>query len=338
LLNFKRDPSVWVGAVFWIVLMLIIDGLLASGFVEAVGSESFETVRGVVTKCDLGRGGKGGVYLDIEYDYTVNGQLYTGTKYHLAPQLVGNKFWETAHNSLPVGTQVMVYYDPDEPRTACLLPGFRTDALFLLWVLTPFNLVMLGFIYEAIWYLLGRRAFEPSLKRCVWHAQDGYFARSDPYSQFVANAFLILLVVTFVGSFLIGGYVLTFELPPPLWIPLTMWGLALAVTIVFGLRESQRTLIHINELEGTIAFPVGWARATVTRSQVLGVENTTEKRGKKAEEYEIFVVALRWRTDDGHEELTKLAEYDERADAEAFGNWLRERLGMAVCATGTVSP
>jgi hypothetical protein len=318
--------------------MLVFDGIIGSGFVETARSESFETVRGIVTRCELKRARKGGVSIDLEYEYTVNGQLFTGTKYHVGPQFVGNKYWEAAHGSLPVGAQVMVYYDPDEARTACLVPGFRTDSLFLLWILTPFNLVMLGFLYEAIWYVMGRRAFDPALSRCVWLSRDGYSARPHPDTQFVAKAFVILLGITFAGSFLAGGYILAFDFPPPLWIPLAMWGLALGATVVFGERASWHALIHINELEGTIAFPVDWKRVIVIRSRVIGVEQTTEKRSKKElGEFEIFVVALRWRNDDDHEELTKLAEYDERADAEALANWLCEHLGLTAVPTLSAS-
>jgi hypothetical protein len=339
LVNFKRDPTAWGIAVFWSGCMLFIDGLLASGVVETVQSESFETVQGVVTRCDLKRGRKGGLSLDLEYEYRINGQLYTGTKYHVDPQLVGNKYWEIAHKSLPVGAQVTVYFDREEPRTAFLAPGFRTDTLFLLWVLTPFNLVMLGFMYEGIWQLRRRRAFDPALSRCVWAAQDGYFARPHPDTQFLASAFAILLGVTFAGCFIIGGYVFTVELPPPLWIPLSMWALAFCVTVAFGVWESRQSLIHVNELEAAISFPVNWTRVTATRERVLGVETTTEIRKKKGlEDYEIFGVALRWRNDDGNEELTKFAEYDECADAEAFAIWLREKLGLAVCATGSARP
>ena len=56
------------------LLVLLIDGMIGSGVVEAVRSESFEPAPGIDTKSEIRPGRKGTVRFNLEYEYTVNGQ------------------------------------------------------------------------------------------------------------------------------------------------------------------------------------------------------------------------------------------------------------------------
>jgi hypothetical protein len=329
--DFKRDKSVWGGALFWSALVLSVDVLLGAGLVETVRSEQFETTPGIVTKSRIKPGRKGRtVSFEVQYTYTVNGQRYTGTKYHVQPDLVGNRYWFAAADANPVGTPVTVHYDPDDPATAYLATGFRSDVLLVIWCLTPFNLVVVGFAWAGWGYLTGRREFDPARWRCARETSGGWLVRPDPETRFIVRAFVCLLGITFAGFFVCLGYVMLFDFPPPWALPLSMWTVALAATVGFAARESRRALLHINELEGTIAFPHWGERVTVAREDVLGLALTTQTRWKDSN----FVhgVALRWRDQFGEERSTPLAEYEEPADADALCAWLSERLQLPTAA------
>jgi hypothetical protein len=327
-IDLKRERGAWGFALFWSAFMLFVDGMLGSGFVQAVRSECFATGPGVVTRSEIRQKGRRGASLILEYEYVVNGRPYTGTKYHVQPQFVGNEYWIAARDANPVGAAVTVHYDPDDPATAYQAPGLRPDALMLVWCLTPFNLVMLGLGWAAWGHLTGRREFDPSLRRCARPAPVGWLARPDPNTSFLISAFTFLLIVTFCGSFAWGLYVANVGLPPPWAVPLAAWALALPATALYATRASRRGVVHVNELEGAITFTHDEKRVTVPRERVTNIDAKAEARKAKSGLYEVQVVALRWRDEFDEPQATRLAEYRDSADAAALVAWLSERLNV----------
>lgn len=310
--------------------MLFVDVMLGSGLVRAVRSESFESVPGVVTKSEIRR--KRGASFILEYEYAVNGQRYTGTTYHVQPQLVGNGYWYAAHDAHPVGAVVTVHYDPAAPGTAYLRPGVRPDVVLLLLCLTPFNLVMVGFVYAAWWQLTGRRSFDPALVRCVREVPGGCLVRADPNARFLPNAFVVLGASTFAGSFAVGAFTALSDFPPPWWAGISAWAAILVVTVVLASRKTHRTLIHLGEPEGAVAFPADGGRVTVARENLLGINTDTRTRQRNGITSDVFGVSLRWRDEFDQEHTTLLAEYTESADAVVLAEWLSERLRLPIAA------
>jgi hypothetical protein len=327
-IDFNRDNGMWGILAFVSAVVLMLDEMLGSGFVEAVRSERFVTTPGTVTKSEIGRGGRGTVRFNVEYTYTVNGQQYTGTKYHVQPQLVGNRYWFAARDANPVGAPVTVHFDPDEPAAAYLVPGLRPDVLFILWVLAPFNLFAGWFAWAGWAHLTGRRAFDPALRRCVRAVPDGWRARPDPATRFLPSASAILLLLTFCGAFVVGTYVTIWDDQAPWALPLVMWAGALTAAVVVAARTSRRALLHINELEGALTFRHAGARATVTRENVRDLTLITEIRKEKSGTSEVRVVTLRWRDKFAREQQTVLAEYQNADDALALIAWLTVQLDL----------
>ena len=331
-MDFKRNRGAWGFALFWSAFVLIFDAFVVGGLIEAVRSEGFDTTPGVVTKSEIKRGRKGPVKFDVAFVYTVNAQRYTGTEYHVQPQFVSTDYWFAARDANPVGAPVAVYYDPADPATACLAPGLRSDSLFLLWWLTPFNLVSVGFAWAGWGYLTGRRGFDPALRRCVRKTSDGWLVRPDPGTRFIVLAFVCLLAITFCGCFVCMGYVMIFDSPPPWALPLSMWAVVVAATVVFSGIESRRAWIHINELEDTITFRPARERVTVPRENILGLDITTEMRRTKSGPCEVHAVTLRWRDTFDQEQPTRLVEFTEAEDAVALVAWLSERWKLPTAA------
>jgi hypothetical protein len=93
-------------------------------------------------------------YLDqIEYEYTVQGQMRRGGMVDLQIRDVSNRAAMQAFvDSYPVGKQVQVHYDPDDPDWALLIPGPSLETsgprLLLAKILFPLGL---GLIVVPFW-------------------------------------------------------------------------------------------------------------------------------------------------------------------------------------------
>lgn len=328
MIDFKRDPGLWVAVLLWCAVCLFVDSLVGTGMARAVRSESFEQAPGVVTKSEITGGHKGGVDFDIEYTFVVNGQWFTGTEYHVQPQIVGNGYWRAASESLPVGTVVTVHFDPRNPSDAVLVPGFRADQLLAVWMLMPFNLVMVGMLYSVGWPVRKRREFDPALTRCVRPTAAGWLVRVSPLNGVLPCTFFAFLGVSFVGFFVGIGAAFLFDGGAPLWFVIPLWVVGTSAAIWLGPRISHSEVLDINAHEGLITFPLLGGRRTVRFDQALGVDVVIEPRTKNRVQYDEFIVRLRWRDDFDREQVTQLASYADRVNADALTGWLREHLGV----------
>ena len=326
--NFKRFPIPLVFVLFWTAFMLFLDAKLGPGFIRAVRSADFPTAPGTVTKSEIAWTKRRKPRLVLEYIYTVNGQEFVGTHYHVEPQLVGNPYWLAAHDAHPVGSAATVYFDPDDPGRAVLRPGFRADSLLLMLALTPFNLIMIGLWWARRWRLADRREFDPALARSVREVPGGWRVRPTIWSGFVQSTFLAFLLITFVGSWLGGAFLVLSSVPAGWWLPVMMWSVALTAAPAFGFYWSQRALIQLNEQEGTITLAGRWKRITLNREQVRGITITTEQRTQNNQPWDASVVTLHWRGDLDEEQSARLATFADPADANSFTVWLGERLGL----------
>jgi hypothetical protein len=333
-LNFKLDNIAWAFGVFWAVVILVVDVFTGHNLIEAVRSEWFDTTPGIVTKSEITRDGRGRPTFEFEYTYTVNGQQFTGTKYDMQPHFVNNAYFYAAHDANPVGAPVTVHYDPGEPTTAYLAPGVRSDFLFSLWWMTPFNLVWIGFAWVAWWQFSGCRRFDSALRRCVRQTQDGWIVRPDANTRFLHIAFLGLFAIMFCGCFASAAYAMIFEFPPPWCLPLLMWTVALTAPVILGRWGSNHWLIYFNELEGMLRFRHNEEWVTLPRADVLGIDLKTETRMMKRDAYEppvpyeVVIISLRWRDKSAKEQRTLLAEYASAEDAAALASWFTERLNL----------
>jgi hypothetical protein len=85
-------------------------------------------------------------YPFITYRWTVNGQTYTGSRYRIGANADGYYFDEREKAQEEVdrqrpGSAIPVFYDPDDPSAAVLLP----DASGGIYVPLPLGLLMLAF-------------------------------------------------------------------------------------------------------------------------------------------------------------------------------------------------
>lgn len=152
-------------------LLFIVAGTLMSffgvrQFLQAKASTAWPTVTGVITVAELGKQmgneqDESTTYsADLSYDYLVNDHSYVNGAVSFAG--VKSRDPSTARRILkryPVGKQVTVYYNPDDPQDAVLEPGLRGGSWFLPLFGTLFVAVGVGLFFFLRW--IGRVLTEP---------------------------------------------------------------------------------------------------------------------------------------------------------------------------------
>jgi hypothetical protein len=83
---------------------------------------SWYTTEGIITRSEKNIAGKDQVTLSINYDYTVDGERYTGKTYQYG-SFGTREGTEKIVAQHPVGTVVKVYYSPQSPEQSVLVPG-----------------------------------------------------------------------------------------------------------------------------------------------------------------------------------------------------------------------
>lgn len=108
---------------------------LGGSFKEAYASRSWPTVQGQVTHSEMTQhhDSDGVMYgTDIAYDYTVDDQQYTSYRVALLDGTTSvRKSVQDTLKRYPAGGTVTIYYDPEDPSSAVLEPGFTGGVLLL---------------------------------------------------------------------------------------------------------------------------------------------------------------------------------------------------------------
>jgi Protein of unknown function (DUF3592) len=157
--------------------LVVFDGYVGWVAYRQIRAQNYPTTAGVVTHSAVeGHGGRHSNYRpNVQYKYAVAGVTYSCNRYRFGDVYA---FEGKAHQIVgehPVGTQVRVYYNPDDPADALLQPGVDGGDLFLATFLLPFNLLLL-----VIGSLLARKVWRGSAKAPAGGAKlwdDGFQVR-----------------------------------------------------------------------------------------------------------------------------------------------------------------
>lgn len=293
---------------------------------------------GVITQSETTtyHGNKGTSYgVNIQYRYEVNAHSYYGSRYRY-----GTTSWNWASaneavNAHRVGSQSRVYFNPHRPEEAVLSPDLEGGDIFLLLFLMPFNMVTAG-LWTALGAWLRQRIFHP-VAGGVKIIVDGprTSIRLPEY-----GALLLGMIATGVLSFLsifIVGFSTGFR--PSVTVACLVLFLVIATGVGVYLRQwlkihSGEDDLILDETSATITLPKTFGRkerVQINRSDIeqLTVE-TIAHRGNKGTTYtHAPTVWLKRNSDAGQ----KLADWSERKRAEAFAEWLGQKLNLqGACA------
>ncbi len=137
--------------VFWSSLTLLFDAVVGCRAVKQLQATGFPTVKGRITKSEShrvgsGKGGSPQMSIGLAYDFQVRGKAYSGTQFRFGSDSTGfdTRYASTVTQSRPVGREVDVFYNPNNPKECALSTGLDGGDLCLAMFLTPFTLFMLG--------------------------------------------------------------------------------------------------------------------------------------------------------------------------------------------------
>jgi hypothetical protein len=326
---------VFVG--FWSAGTLFFDGILVYGVYRQLAAEGYPSTVGTITHSQVkeSSGEDGCSYsIDVKYTYRVEGREYECSRYRYGEVSSGGGNARRVVDSLPVGKQIEVYYNPADPADAVLLTGVEGSDLFLAMFATPFNLVMLGG-----WGILGYGAYllvvrpEGPRVRPRRRGFRQYLQVSGPPPLLAAAA--TLMAASFASVFIVGFGVGGFH--PPISVMVADWALVLGATLaVYVWRRlpggAGRREVVVDEVSRALTLPPaerGGQPVVVPLSAVEGVEvehvARTDSDGCHHEDHFPTVV---YRAHDGSLCRHRLGKQSEGGRAEAIARWLREQVGI----------
>jgi hypothetical protein len=231
---------------------------------------------------------------------------------------------------------VPVYYDPHNPEESLLFPGITGMEFFPGLFLTPFNCIMLGFLF----WLGG------SLRELIFHpVAGGVKIFSDGLNTHVRlpqlSVFYWGLLTTggmaFVSIFIVGfstGMQPSIPLAVASLVLVYLAGLATALWQWFKIRQGVDDLL-INDTAGTLELPLTFGRKerlTIRFGAVesVFVEQIVHRSSKGGISY-TYAPTLQLRG--GEPSQHKLADWGDRRRADDLADWLRRQLRLET-ATG----
>ena len=326
---------------FWSTLVLFFDGMTGHNLWKQFESSRYPFTMGQVTHSEMTvHHGKGTSYgVNIQYRYEVNGHSYSGSRFRYGTTSSDYGSALEAVNAHQVSTQTRVYFNPANPEEAVLSPDVEGSDLMLLLFLMPFNMVMVGlWIATGAW--LRQMIFHP-LAGGVKIIVDGprTSIRLPEYGALVLGmgvtgvlSFILIFVVGFSTGFhpsvTVACLVLLLVIGAGIAAYLRQW---------FKIHSGEDDLV-LDETAATIMLPETFGRkerVQISRGDIeeLTVE-TVEHRTSKGTSYTYAPTLWMKQPRVGQ----KLADWSERKRAEAFVDWLRQKLNLRGVSSRTDLP
>jgi uncharacterized protein DUF3592 len=320
---------------FWSGIVLLFDGVLLTAFARQIRAEKFPSTTGTVTHSEvtLHRGSKGSTTygVNIRYRYLVDDKPYDADRFRYGFVSSSDRVWAQAMVAAhPRGSQTQVFYDPANPAQALLSPGLQGSDFFVLFILTPFNAVMIG-LWSVVIFGLWRKSFRPEAGGAKVIRQAPQIRVRLPSYSPAAWALLALAIFSFLavfaGAWTVGmhGSLGTMQ---RLW--LVVLGAAAAVYAWRWARlRSGKDDLVIDEATQMLDLPLTLGRkqrVTIGLSEIrsVAVERVAHRGSKGGTSYTYApTLQLRDRDSDG----VRLADWYDQDRAEAFADWLRQQLG-----------
>ncbi|TVQ53069.1 MAG: DUF3592 domain-containing protein [Phycisphaerales bacterium] len=264
----------------WTFVTMAFNIIMLTSAIDIFRAQQFAETTGTIiaAEVDRRRGSDSTSYAPaLEYSYDIAGQTYTGTRYGVRDVSTSNRGYAAriVQDHQP-GTEVVVYYDPNQPENAVLNREFSGPMMILPIFMTPFNAVMLGcwwIALSSIWIKTRRpiaggyrvRYFPPLL--------NVRLSAISPVYGFLAGA-------GFTGFLLIFAILIPTQGDPSL--AMVLWSMigvvcggVCGVFIAWIYNRSPKRWLTLDESTGEIILPTLKGRGhekTVDRDSIEAIE------------------------------------------------------------------
>ncbi len=335
---------VTIFALFWTAFTGLFDAKTYSDISNQQRAVLFPTTAGQVLQSQVERehDADGTTYsADIRFAFEVEGEQFESDSYRFG--VTGHSDQSEANRAVskyPVGADVTVYYDPQNPELAILEPGVGGTDFFMLLFLTPFNLVMLG----SWWLLLQMIAVRVKKPIAggfkIQRLSNDIVRVRIPAITPLAAAFIAACVATalsiLIASFLMG-------MSPSLEFVYGAWavsGLVAAGVCLWCMKliKSGKRDLVIDHSNKTLALPQTCGRSELISLPIAAIRDVKLKREVKyssegSSETWIPTLVLKPGFDLGDnvraKDCKRIVEIVFAYRADGFTDWLRDELGIA---------
>ena len=320
---------------FCSAIVLFFDGVFAHGIFKQFESRHYAPVAGQVTQSEVkfyreSKGGRGYKAL-INYRYQVGGQTFNGARLRYTSEPSGLVFANGMVAAHPNGATVDVFYNPNNPGDALLMPGIKGSDFMMVLFLTPFHAIMFGFwVWLGDW--LRERIFRP-LAGGVKIISDGTVTRVR-LPRFVAagSGLATTGALGFVSVFALG---LSTNMQPSLGLVFAVIAaiyLAGAGVYLWARRKISLGVddLIINTARRTLDLPQTHGRKRRVTADVADIESLTVEKiahtSSKGGVSYTYAPTVRLRGTEAGDQ--KLADWSDQVKAADFTDWLRKQLGL----------
>lgn len=321
--------------VFWSGLTLTLDNMMGKATFQQVRALSHPTATGTIifSEVEVSHDGDGVTYRpSIRYTYSVDGKQFAGNRYRYGQMGTNDRSAHRIVASYPVGMQVEVHHDPNDPADAVLRAGLEGADLFGLMFMLPFNLAMLV-LWAAVCRALYYRTTEP-LAGGAKVMEEGRCLRvrlspGKPLLVGIGASGKLAFVLIFVIGF-------GFGFSPPLGVMLVAWGLIIGGGGAAGLYNQRKVArgdsdLILDDFRQSIVLPRTFGRreqVVIPLGSITSIEvERIEKRHSEGESIRhSYIPTVTFTDGDGAQCREKLIEWRDETSAEGLAEWLSERL------------
>ena len=308
---------------FWSLITLIFDGMLVVNAYRQTRAKGYPVVTGTITHSEVTvhHGDDSTTYgVEVKYEFEVAGRRYEGDCYRYGQMSSSDNSARKIVDSLPVGKQVDVHYNPVEPSDCVLLVGVQSSDLFMALFLTPFNLVMLGgWCALATMLLPGLGKLFTGSPRVIGR---GFQRRLvlEPAPRLIPAA-AVLGIASFISIFVVG---FGFGFNPPMTVIKTTWAIVLGLAAATLTRRPRFSLrgkgLVIDDVENTLALSDDQkaGKTVLPLRSIVDIEAAPKGSG-----YEVLLVHM---DEEKDECRSSLIEVGDRGRAENLAGWLRDQV------------
>ncbi len=322
----NASPAVF-GLLVWSLIVLVPDGLLLFLTAKNIAAQWYPSVPGEITHSAEQREVNESFDTKVRFRYTVNGQEFTGQRLHFLNlrDVSRPSKAQLTLTRYPVGQQVDVIYNPNDPSDSALdrtLNGMPLSfALFLL----PFNLLMLGG-----WKWISRRV--RGLRSLPLRREgDRWFVlptNGQPWVVALTIASLLSFVAIFVVG--IGGWSDDLTVMIAVWMAIVALS-SLAYWHTRSLVRREKPVLILDDGLSIVTWPPSaeMPELSVARSRLLAMEVSDDRQSGCDESSSLtFSILLRFNVNDGQSAQRVVFQTTNSLEATSMLEWLEEWTGL----------